>query len=290
MHSWFGLTRMPRTRAPDQVREVGEARSAPRRLPVDRDRPVFAQDGVIGGVEEIPVQQPLGKAVTVVGRAHLVPQPFEPLAIGGRDLRVHGVEKRQGGQQVLTRGALPAGVLTAGSARSADGIVVRQRVQPAEQVTHHGELRRALGKLAAFDEPRHEDRAAVEVGYRVVDRQALRGIVLAFQEPQDRGVALDTCPGASGRKGSCDPRVAVAPVDAEDVGLVHAELRRRDRVDAVVIPQMGEQALARRARGACAHRGPEIGQRFGVALTGVLRVVPDDLLETAVLRHGQASS
>jgi hypothetical protein len=34
----------------------------------------------------------------------------------------------------------------------------------------------------------------------------------------------------------------------------------------------------------------QIGQRFGVALTGVLRVVANDFLETAVLRHGQASS
>jgi hypothetical protein len=33
----------------------------------------------------------------------------------------------------------------------------------------------------------------------------------------------------------------------------------------------------------------EISQRFGVALTGVLRVVPYNFLETAVLRHGQAS-
>ena len=53
------LTRVPRTRAPDQVGEVGEARSAPGRLPVDRDWPLVAQDGVIGGVQEISVEQPL---------------------------------------------------------------------------------------------------------------------------------------------------------------------------------------------------------------------------------------
>src|SRR3984957_2496877 len=95
--------RVPRTRAPDQVREVGEARPAPGRLPVDRDWALFAQDGVIGGVQEVSVEQAFGKAVTVVGRAHLVAELLESLAVGGRDLGVDGVEKRQGRQQVLTR-------------------------------------------------------------------------------------------------------------------------------------------------------------------------------------------
>src|SRR5580693_1686602 len=90
-------TWVPRTRAPDQVREVGEARSAPGRLPVDRDGPVLAQDGVIGGVEEVPVEQAFRKAVTVVGRADLVAELLESLALGGRDLRVDGIEERQGG-------------------------------------------------------------------------------------------------------------------------------------------------------------------------------------------------
>jgi hypothetical protein len=47
---------------------------------------LFAQDGVIGGVEEISVEQALRKAVTVVGRAHLVAELLESLALGGRDL------------------------------------------------------------------------------------------------------------------------------------------------------------------------------------------------------------
>ena len=84
------------------------------------------------------MEQPLGKAVTVVSQAHLVAEPLESLAIGGRDLRIHGVEKRQGGQP-------------------------------------------------------------------------------------------------------CDPRAAVIAVDPEHVGLVHTELRRRDRVNAVAIPEMSEQ-------------------------------------------------
>ena len=92
----------------------------------------------------------------------------------------------------------------------------------------------------AFNEPRHEDRAAIEVRYRIIGRQALRGIVLPLQESQDRGVALSTGTRPGGGKRAGDPRVAVPPVDAEDVGLVHTELRRRDRVNAVAIPQMSE--------------------------------------------------
>src|ERR1700761_672992 len=61
-----GLTRIPRARAPDQIGQVGQARAAPRGFPVDRDRALSAQDGVIGRMEEISVQQPLGQAVTVV--------------------------------------------------------------------------------------------------------------------------------------------------------------------------------------------------------------------------------
>src|SRR5262249_19769395 len=44
-------TWIPPTRGPDQVSEVGEARSAPGRLPVDRDGPLLAQDGVIGSAK-----------------------------------------------------------------------------------------------------------------------------------------------------------------------------------------------------------------------------------------------
>jgi serine phosphatase RsbU (regulator of sigma subunit)/anti-sigma regulatory factor (Ser/Thr protein kinase) len=88
--------RVPRARAPDQVSEVGQARAAPGRLPVDRDWPLLAQNGVIGGVQEVSVEQALRKPVTVVGRAHLVAEPLEPFALGGRDLRIDSVEKRQG--------------------------------------------------------------------------------------------------------------------------------------------------------------------------------------------------
>src|SRR6204780_2401497 len=210
-------TWVPRARAPDQVSEVGEARSAPGRLPVDRDWPLLAQHGVIGGVEQVSVEQALRKAVTVVGRAHLVTELLESLALGGRDQRVDGVEERQGRQQVLTGRALPARVLATGSTRAADGIVVRQRVQPSEQLAHHGELRGTVGELDAFNEPRHEDRAAIEVRHRIVDRQALRGIVLPLQESQDCGVALDTGPRPSRGERAGDPRAAVITVDAEHV-------------------------------------------------------------------------
>ncbi len=144
------------------------------------------------------MEQALRKAVTVVGRAYPVAQLLESLALGGRDLGVDGVEKRQGRQQVLTRRALAARVLTTGSTRAADGIVVWQRVQPSEQLTHHGELRGTVGELHAFDEPRHEDRAAIEVRYCIIGRQALRGIVLPLQESQDRGVAFNAGTRPSG--------------------------------------------------------------------------------------------
>jgi hypothetical protein len=62
---------------------------------------LLAQDGVIGGVEEISMEQAFRKAVTVVGRAHLIAEPLGSLTLGGRDLRVDGIEKRQGSQQVL---------------------------------------------------------------------------------------------------------------------------------------------------------------------------------------------
>ena len=40
---------------------------------------------MIGGVEEISVEQALRKAVTVVGRAHLAAELFESPALGGAD-------------------------------------------------------------------------------------------------------------------------------------------------------------------------------------------------------------
>jgi hypothetical protein len=161
-------------------------------------------------------------------------------------------------------------------------------VQPSEQLAQHGELRGTVGERDAFDEPRHEDRAAVEVRHRIVGRQALRGIVLALQEGQDRGVALGAGPRPGGGKRAGHPRAAVIAVDAEHVGLMHAELRRRDRVDAVAIPQVGEEPVG---RGLVVHpraEALEIRQRFGVALTGLLGVAPDNLLEAGVLGHGQA--
>src|SRR4051812_16516096 len=101
------------------------------------------------------MQKCLGKAGPVVSGAHLVPQPLEPLALVSRHLGIDGVEERKGGQQVLAWRALTARVLATGSAWAGDGVVVWQRVQSPEQVAHHRELLRALGKLAAVDESRH---------------------------------------------------------------------------------------------------------------------------------------
>ena len=100
-------------------------------------------------MEQVSVEQALRKAVTVVGRADLVAQLLEPLAVGGRDLGVDGVQERQGRQQVLTRRAFTAWVLTTSATRTPGGLVVRQRVQPSEQLTHQGELRGRVGKRDA---------------------------------------------------------------------------------------------------------------------------------------------
>jgi hypothetical protein len=162
-------------------------------------------------------------------------------------------------------------------------------VQPPEQLTHDGALRGTVGELDAFNEPRHEDRAAIEVRYRIVGRQALRGKVMLLQESQDRGVALNTGTRPGGGKRAGDPRAAVIAVDAEHVGLVRTELGRRGRVHAVAIPEMGEKPLG---NGLVVHPRTEtleIRQRFGVALPSLLGVAPDNLLEAGVLGHGQAS-
>ena len=190
-------TRVPRTRAPDQVSEVGQARSAPGRFPVDRDWPLFAQDGVIGGVEEVSVEQAFRKTVTVVGRAHLVAELLESLALAGGDLGVDGVEQRQGRQQVLTRRALTARVLTTGSTWATGGFVVRQRVQPSEQLTHHGELRGTVGEPAPSTNrvtrtalPSKSD-TALSTARRSAGEPPL-------QESEDCGVALGTGTRPSG--------------------------------------------------------------------------------------------
>ena len=199
------------------------------------DWPLSAQDGVIGGVEEISVEQALRKAVTVAGRAHLAAELPESLAPGGRDLRVDGTEKRPDRQQVLTRRALTARVLTTGSTRAAGGIVVRQRVQPSEQLTHHGELRGTVGEPGAFNEPRRQDRAAIEVRYRIAGRQALRS--------RNRRIAASPSTPARGRAGGNARATHGLPSlrsMRKHVGVMHTELRRRDRVYAVAIPEMSE--------------------------------------------------
>lgn len=127
-------------------------------------------------------------------------------------------------------------------------------MQPSEQVTHDGELLGTTGKREAFDEPGHEARASIEVRHRVVHRKTLRREVVPLQESQDRGVALDAGSRTGGRERTRDPRVAIMAVDTEDVSVVHTDLRRRDRVDAVAIPKVGEQAVS---NGLVMHAGTE---------------------------------
>lgn len=80
------------------------------------------------------MQQAHRQAVAVVGGTDLVPQPFEPLPIGARDLGVDDVEERQRGKEILPRSALPAGVVAARSTGTAGRLVVWQRVQASEQI------------------------------------------------------------------------------------------------------------------------------------------------------------
>src|SRR5580704_3513808 len=168
-------------------------------------------------------------------------------------------------------------------------------MQPSEQVAHDGKLLAALvsdrrGERPAGDESGDEDGRVVERRHRVVGREPLRRVVVPLQEPQDRGIAFDAGPRAARRERARNPRVAIAALNAKDVVMVLTGLRRGDRVNAVVIPEMGDQTLT---DGLVKHPGLEpfkVGERFGVALTGVVRVAPYNLLETAVLGHRQASS
>jgi hypothetical protein len=69
--------------------------------------------------------------------------------------------------------------------------------------------------------------------------------------------------------------------------MVLTGLRRGDGVDAVVIPEMGDQPLT---DGLVKHPGLEpfeVGERLGVALTRFLGVATDDLLEAAVFGHNK---
>ncbi len=270
-----------------QIRYAKSARRGPRpdAFQLIATGPRLAQHGVIGRVQEVSVQQALRQAVTVVGRAHLVAEPLESLALGRGHLGVDGVEERQGRQQVLTRRALPARVLPARPARAAGRLVVRQRVQPSEKLAHHGEFRRTVGQPHAVHEPRHQDGAAVKVGYGIVDGEPLGGIALPLQEAEDRSVALNPGLRPGRRERASDPRAAVLAVDAEHVGLVHAQLRGSDRVDAVAIPEMSEQPLSIRFVVHARTQTPQIRQRFGVALPGLLSVAPDNLLVAGVLGH-----
>ena len=226
----------------------------------------------------------------------MLAEQIESLATGRGDLRIDSIEERERCQQVLTRAALMPGVLTTRPTGPADRLVQWQSMQPTEQVTHDGELLDALGpdsrrrKQPASDALSDEDGRAVERRHRVVHCEPLSRVVLPLEEPQDSRVAFNPGLRASRRKHTRNPWVAVTAIDAEDVVVMPAGLRRGDGVDAIVIPDMGEQALGGRLMEQPRIEALEIGERFRVALTSVLRVAPDHLLETAVLGHGQASS
>ncbi len=71
--------------------------------------------------------------------------------------------------------------------------------------------------------------------------------------------------------------------------VVLAHLRRARRVDAVGLSEVCDQVLGDGRVEHPAVDSLQIGERLGVALVGVLGVAPDNLLETAVFGHEQAS-
>ena len=91
---------------------------------------------------------------------------------------------------------------------SGDRVVQRERVQPTEQVGHDRHVVGERRYVLALDELGDENRAALEVRYGVVDRQALSGVVVSREEPQDGGVAFGAGPRPSGRERPRDPWVA----------------------------------------------------------------------------------
>ena len=139
--------------------------------------------------------------------------------------------------------------------------------------------------MLAVDEVGDQHRASLEVRYGVVDRQALSRVVAAGKEPQDAGVAFGPGPRPSGRERPSDPRVPVGSVHPEHIGAVNADLRRSHSVDAIATPQVRDEAVGGRVVEHARLEALEIGERFGVALAGLVRVSADDLLEVAGLRH-----
>lgn len=137
---------------------------------------------------------------------------------------------------------------------------------------------------------RDEHGGTLELRDRVVGREPLRRIVVAFEEPQDRRIALGTDRGPSVWERTCYPRFFIVAVYAQDVVDMLADLRGTRGVDAVGVPKVDDESIR---DGRVLHPRFEflkIGFRLGVALPCLRSVAADDLLETAVLGHGQASS
>ena len=72
--------------------------------------------------------------------------------------------------------------------------------------------------------------------------------------------------------------------------VVPADVCCGDRIDAVVIPEMGDQAIGDGLVEQARLNIFEVGECLGISLPGFLRVATDDLLVTALPGHEQASS
>lgn len=229
--------------APDEIGEIGEAGSDPGGFPVDGDGSVFGQEGVIGVVEEVAVEQGFGEAGAIVGGAHLVAEVLESFAVGGGDPGGDGIEEGEGGEEILPWVTGAGGIVASGATGAGDGIVRFQGVEEAVEIAHHAQFFDTGREWLPVDECGDEDGGVVESGDRGVNGGALGRVLLAFEVFEDGGVALDGGPATGGWEDAGNPGVAIVAIDAEDVVVVLAGLCGGAHGDAVVVLEVGDQAI-----------------------------------------------
>ena len=144
-----------------------------------------------------------------------------------RHLCVDCVEERQGGQQVLTRGAPrgsgPRHLLHPGGWRDPPRYGSAGCSRPSSSPIM-ANLGAPSGSWDAFDKPRDEDRTALEVGHRGPGPPgAQRGSPAAPGTPGWRRPPRRQPRGRAGGNARATQGSTVVPIDAEDVCLVHAQ-------------------------------------------------------------------
>jgi hypothetical protein len=159
-------------------------------------------------------------------------------------------------------------------------------VEPTEEIAHHAVFFGAGGEWFSVDEAGDEDGGVIEPGDGGVCGESFSGVVLVFEEFQDCGIAFDGGFRASGWEDAGDPGVAIADVDTEDVIVVLAGFGGGGDFDVVLVLEMGDEVIGDGFVEESVLEALEVGEGFGVVLTGFLGVAADDFLETAVLGHG----